>query len=70
MFTDIERAITAVANGEMVAVVDDEDRENEGDIIIAADKATPEAVAFMVRYTSGVLCIALTGERLDELALR
>lgn len=50
-------------------VVDDEDRENEGDLIIAAEAATPEALAFFVRYTSGVICVSLTGERLDELQI-
>ncbi|MET0237392.1 MAG: 3,4-dihydroxy-2-butanone-4-phosphate synthase, partial [Kibdelosporangium sp.] len=50
---DIERAIRDIAAGRPVIVVDDEDRENEGDLIFAAEKATPELVAFMVRYTSG-----------------
>ena len=48
-------------------VVDDEDRENEGDLIMAAEHATPEKIAFFVRHTSGVICAPLTGERLDEL---
>ncbi|MDE2395689.1 MAG: bifunctional 3,4-dihydroxy-2-butanone-4-phosphate synthase/GTP cyclohydrolase II [Burkholderiales bacterium] len=65
----IEDAIAAIARGAMVVVVDDEDRENEGDLILAAEHATPEAIAFMVRHTSGVLCVGLPGERLDELAL-
>ncbi|CCH33539.1 bifunctional 3,4-dihydroxy-2-butanone-4-phosphate synthase/GTP cyclohydrolase II [Actinosynnema sp. NPDC047251] len=67
-FADIERAIAAVAEGRAVVVVDDEDRENEGDLIFAAEKATPELLAFMVRYTSGYVCVALTEadcERLD-----
>jgi len=63
----IEDAIAAVGRGEMVVVVDDLDRENEGDLIMAAEKVTPAAVAFMVRHTSGVLCAPLTAERLDEL---
>ncbi|MDE1949298.1 MAG: 3,4-dihydroxy-2-butanone-4-phosphate synthase, partial [Burkholderiales bacterium] len=62
-------AIAAIARGAMVVVVDDEDRENEGDLILAAEHAAPEAIAFMVRHTSGVLCVGLPGERLDELAL-
>jgi len=59
-FADIERAIADVAAGRPVVVVDDEDRENEGDLIFAAEKATPELLAFMVRYTSGYVCVALT----------
>lgn len=65
----IEDALTALRRGSMIVVVDDEGRENEGDIILAAQHATPEAIAFMVRYTSGVLCVALPGERLDALKL-
>jgi 3,4-dihydroxy 2-butanone 4-phosphate synthase len=63
----IEDALAAIARGLPVVVVDDEDRENEGDLIMAAEKATSEAIAFMVRWTSGVLCVALPGERLDAL---
>ncbi|WP_321893446.1 3,4-dihydroxy-2-butanone-4-phosphate synthase [Paraburkholderia tropica] len=70
MATDrIEDALTAIAAGSMVVVVDDEDRENEGDLIMSAEKATTADIAFMVRYTSGVLCVALPGQRLDELKL-
>jgi 3,4-dihydroxy 2-butanone 4-phosphate synthase/GTP cyclohydrolase II len=69
MFTHIENAIAAVANGEIVIVVDDEDRENEGDLIMAAEKITPEAMGFFVRHTSGVICMPMLGERLDELQL-
>ncbi len=65
----VEDAIAAIGRGEIVVVVDDEDRENEGDLIMAAEHATPESIAFFVRYTSGVLCAPMTGERLDELAL-
>ena len=68
-FAPVEEAIAAVGRGEIVVVVDDEDRENEGDLIMAAQHATQEAIAFFVRYTSGVLCAPLIGERLDELAL-
>jgi len=63
----VEAAIAAIANGELVVVLDSEGRENEGDLIMAAELATPEAMAFMVRYTSGVVCVGMTGERLDEL---
>jgi 3,4-dihydroxy 2-butanone 4-phosphate synthase/GTP cyclohydrolase II len=68
-FARIEDAISAIGQGQLVLVVDDADRENEGDLIIAAEKVTPEAVAFMVRHTSGVLCVPLSGERLDELEI-
>ncbi len=69
MFRDIENAIAAVGRGEIVIVVDDEDRENEGDLIMAAEKITPEAMGFFVRHTSGVICMPMTGARLDELQL-
>jgi 3,4-dihydroxy 2-butanone 4-phosphate synthase/GTP cyclohydrolase II len=65
----IERAIADVAAGRPVVVVDDADRENEGDLIFAAGKATPELVGFMVRYSSGVICVALEGPTLDRLDL-
>ncbi|QUH05971.1 bifunctional 3,4-dihydroxy-2-butanone-4-phosphate synthase/GTP cyclohydrolase II [Saccharopolyspora erythraea] len=68
-FDDIERALADIAAGRPVIVVDDEDRENEGDLIFAAEMATPEMVAFMVRYTSGYICVALTGEDCDRLDL-
>ncbi len=63
----IEDAIAAIARGGIVVVVDDVDRENEGDLIVAAEKVTPATIAFMVRHTSGVICAALTAERLDAL---
>ncbi len=65
----IEDALAAMAQGSMVVVVDDEDRENEGDLILAAEHATPERLAFMVRYGSGVICAGLPGDRLDSLNL-
>jgi len=68
-FTPIPEALAAFAKGQILVVVDDEDRENEGDLILAAEHASTEAVAFMVRHTSGVLCVALPGERLDSLEL-
>jgi 3,4-dihydroxy 2-butanone 4-phosphate synthase/GTP cyclohydrolase II len=66
-FAPIEDAVAAMSRGEIVVVVDDEDRENEGDLIMASESATPEKIAFFVRHTSGVICAPLTGERLDEL---
>lgn len=65
----IEDVIAAIARGEMVVLVDDEDRENEGDLIMAAEFATPEKIAFVVRHTSGVIVAPLTAERCDELRL-
>src|SRR3954451_13170646 len=65
----IEDAVAAIARGEIVVVVDDEDRENEGDLIMAAEFATPEKIAFFVKHTSGVICMPLTGERCDDLDL-
>ena len=68
-FDPISAAIDKIAEGGIVVVVDDEDRENEGDLIMAADAATPETIAFFVRYTSGLICVGMTGERCDELRL-
>ena len=68
-FATIEEAIDDIRSGKLVVVVDDEDRENEGDLIFAAEKATPELVAFMVRYTSGYLCVPLDGAICDKLGL-
>jgi 3,4-dihydroxy 2-butanone 4-phosphate synthase/GTP cyclohydrolase II len=65
----IEDAIAAIAAGELIVVVDDEDRENEGDLIMAAEKAKPEQVAFMIRHTSGILCTPLTPEDAARLHL-
>ncbi|MEY3806190.1 MAG: hypothetical protein RIR69_1002 [Actinomycetota bacterium] len=65
----IEDVIAAIAGGEMVVIVDDEDRENEGDFIMAAEFATPEKLAFIVRYSTGVVCCPLTDERCDDLRL-
>jgi 3,4-dihydroxy 2-butanone 4-phosphate synthase / GTP cyclohydrolase II len=68
-FISIPRAIEEIRAGRMIIVVDDEDRENEGDLTIAAEKATPEIVNFMARYGRGLICLAMTGERLDELQI-
>jgi 3,4-dihydroxy 2-butanone 4-phosphate synthase/GTP cyclohydrolase II len=66
-FSTIEEAVAAIAAGRMVIVVDDEDRENEGDLTMAASKITPEAINFMARYGRGQICLSMTGQRLDEL---
>ncbi|XHE11890.1 3,4-dihydroxy-2-butanone-4-phosphate synthase [Agrobacterium deltaense] len=63
----IEDAIEAISRGEMVIVVDDEDRENEGDIIAASDSITPQQIAFMMNHARGLICVAMPGERLDAL---
>lgn len=65
----IDHAVAAIARGGAVVVVDDEDRENEGDLIFAADHATPELVAFMVRYSSGYICVSMEDSRASELNL-
>ncbi|NNN10810.1 MAG: bifunctional 3,4-dihydroxy-2-butanone-4-phosphate synthase/GTP cyclohydrolase II [Acidimicrobiaceae bacterium] len=65
----IEEAIEAIKSGEMVIVVDDEDRENEGDLIMAAEFATPEKIAFFTQHTSGLICVPIIGARLDELGI-
>jgi 3,4-dihydroxy 2-butanone 4-phosphate synthase/GTP cyclohydrolase II len=65
----VERAIADIAAGKAVVVVDDEDRENEGDIIFAASKATPELMAFTIRHSSGVICVPMPAEMLDRLEI-
>ena len=69
MLARIEDAVAAIGRGEIVVVVDDEDRENEGDLIMAAEFATPEKIAFFLQHTSGVVCATLTSERARELTL-
>ena len=68
-FAPIEEAVEDVRRGKVVIVVDDEDRENEGDLVVAAEKITPEHVSFMVRYCSGIICVPMQAERLEELNL-
>jgi 3,4-dihydroxy 2-butanone 4-phosphate synthase/GTP cyclohydrolase II len=68
-FAKVEEAIAAVGRGEIVVVVDDEDRENEGDLIMAAEFATPDKIAFFLHHTSGLICAPITGERARELDL-
>ena len=67
--SNLQRALDAYKNGDLIIVTDDADRENEGDLMILAEKATPEKVAFMVRHTTGILCVALTQERARQLHL-
>jgi 3,4-dihydroxy 2-butanone 4-phosphate synthase / GTP cyclohydrolase II len=69
IFTDVATAIEEIRAGHMIVVVDDEDRENEGDLTLAAEKVTPEAINFMAKYGRGLICLALTEERLEHLRI-
>src|SRR5207237_3032254 len=66
-FAAIEEAIAEIQEGRMVIIVDDEDRENEGDLMVAAEKVTPDTINFMATHGRGLICLAMTGQRLDEL---
>ena len=66
-FATIEEAIAEIQEGRLIIIVDDEDRENEGDLMIAAEKVTPEAINFMATHGRGLICLAMTGQRLEEL---
>jgi 3,4-dihydroxy 2-butanone 4-phosphate synthase/GTP cyclohydrolase II len=68
-FASVESAMSELAAGRMVVVVDDEDRENEGDLVMAAEMITPEAISFMAMHGRGLVCLAMTGERLNKLGL-
>jgi 3,4-dihydroxy 2-butanone 4-phosphate synthase/GTP cyclohydrolase II len=68
-FTDVPAAIEEIRSGRMIVVVDDEDRENEGDLTLAAEKVTPEAINFMAKYGRGLVCLAMTEERLEHLRI-
>ncbi|ABZ84699.1 riboflavin biosynthesis family protein ribab [Heliomicrobium modesticaldum Ice1] len=68
-FSTIEEALQDIRDGRMIIVVDDEDRENEGDLLMAAEKATPEAINFMATFGRGLICVPMTGERLDALEI-
>ena len=68
-FTDVPTAIAEIRAGRMIVVVDDEDRENEGDLTLAAEKVTPEAINFMAKFGRGLICLAMTEERLDHLRI-
>jgi len=69
LFCDVETAMVEIRAGRMIVVIDDEDRENEGDLTMAAEKITPEAINFMAKYGRGLICLAMTEERLDYLRL-
>src|SRR6476659_4117685 len=68
-FATIEEALEDIAAGRMVVVIDDEDRENEGDLVMAAEHVTPDAINFMTRQAGGWICLAMTPDRCDELGL-
>jgi 3,4-dihydroxy 2-butanone 4-phosphate synthase/GTP cyclohydrolase II len=68
-FASIDQAIEAIQAGRMIVVVDDEDRENEGDLTMAASQVTPAAINFMARHGRGLICLAMTPERLDQLEI-
>src|SRR5438477_12410366 len=68
-FTDVPSAIEEIRSGRMIVVVDDEDRENEDDLTLAAEKVTPEAINFMAKHGRGLVCLAMTEERLDHLRI-
>jgi len=70
VFNTIEEAINDIRLGKMVIMVDDEDRENEGDLVVAAEKATPEIINFMATHAKGLICVPMTGERLDQLDIK
>ena len=69
IFDSVDTCLAEIRQGRMVIVTDDEDRENEGDLIMAAEKVTAQAMGFMIRHTSGVICVPMTGERLDALQI-
>src|SRR6201981_2412360 len=68
-FATVEEALEEVRQGRMIVLVDDEDRENEGDLAMAAEKITPEAINFMAKHARGLICLPLTEERCEELHL-
>src|SRR5512146_2404134 len=68
-FTDVPTALEEIRSGRMIVLVDDEDRENEGDLTLAAEKVTPELINFMAKYGRGLICLTLTEERIDQLRL-
>src|SRR3984893_8992579 len=69
VFASVETVIEELKAGRMVVIVDDEDRENEGDVAMAAEMITPEAINFMATHARGLICLTITGERADELEL-
>jgi 3,4-dihydroxy 2-butanone 4-phosphate synthase / GTP cyclohydrolase II len=68
-FAEVEKSLMELRSGRMIVIADDEDRENEGDLMIAAEMVTPEVINFMATYARGLICLAMTGERLEQLEL-
>src|SRR5437763_14329154 len=68
-FTDVPAALDEIRSGRMIVIVDDEDRENEGDLMLAAEKVSTEAINFMAKFGRGLVCLTLTDERLDHLRI-
>ena len=68
-FCTVEEAVEEIRQGRMIVLVDDEDRENEGDLTMAAEKITPDAINYMAKFGRGLICLALTEQRCDELSL-
>src|SRR2546423_14957649 len=68
-FTDVPTALDEIREGRMIVIVDDEDRENEGDLMLAAEKVSPEAINFMAKFGRGLICLTLTEERLEHLRI-
>src|SRR6202020_669740 len=68
-FAEIEKSLRELRSGRMIVIADDEDRENEGDLMIAAEMVTPEVINFMATSARGLICLAMTGDRLDQLEL-
>ena len=68
-FAEVREAVQDIAEGKFVIVVDDEDRENEGDLTLAAEKVSPEAINYMARFARGLICVPMTPSRLDELGV-
>jgi 3,4-dihydroxy 2-butanone 4-phosphate synthase/GTP cyclohydrolase II len=68
-FAEIEDSLRELRSGRMIVIADDEDRENEGDLVIGAEMVTPDVINFMATYARGLICVAMTGERLDQLEL-
>ena len=68
-FAEIEKSLGELRSGRMIVIADDEDRENEGDLVIAAEMVTPEVINFMTTYARGLICLAMSGGRLDQLEL-
>src|SRR6201997_628778 len=68
-FTEVQKSLGELRSGRMIVIADDEDRENEGDLVIAAEMVTPEVINFMATYARGLICLAMTGEGLEQVEI-